>query len=119
MPRTIAHLIYDFLAPEQPDYCREASLQLLAEALSSTGPVIHAGQVVSVAKDGSVEFDTSRKAEPIPATTEPDDEGNTVEVPERPPTEAELAAQWGLPLAIDTPLPAARYVNPNPAAQEG
>ncbi len=104
MPRMLSTLIYAFLAPEQPDDCRQASLELLTAALKATGPVVHCGQVVSLGKDGSVDFEPC-KSEPIPASTTADDEGNTVEVPAREPTEAEVAEQLGLPLASDTPVP--------------
>lgn len=117
MPRTVSHLIFDFLAPEQPDDCREASLALLAEALRSTGPVIHRGQVVSAGKDGGVDFDANRKGERIPATILVDDEGNEHEVPARDPNDADLAVQWKLPLAAEIPFPLTQATTTQPAGE--
>ena len=98
MPRSVANLIYEYLAPEQPDYCRQASLEILAKALAVTGPVIHCGQVVSLGKGGKVDLE-ARSFEKAPATDDP------VEAAPHDPTDADLAAQWGLPLASETPVP--------------
>lgn len=102
---TVATQINEFLAPVQPDDCRQANLALLVNALRATGPIVHRGHVVSLAADGSVEFDASRPIEPIPASTTEDAEGNVTEIPARDPTDSELGERWGLPAACDTPLP--------------
>lgn len=94
---TIADAIREFLAPVQPDDCRHANLLILAQALKVSGPVVHHGQVVASVGEGehvSIDFE-ARTFTRIPATeTEA----------ERDPTDAELAAEWGLPLASETPL---------------
>jgi hypothetical protein len=102
----IATLIHEYLAPVQPDDCREVNRARLAAVLKASGPVVHQAQVVSLAADGTI----AREARPfakLPATeTEP----------ERDPTDAELAAEWKLPLAAETAAVKAEPVAPAPAA---
>ncbi len=97
MPATIADVIREFLAPVQPADCKHANLLHLAHALHASGPVIHDAHVVSTSGSGdepTVDFE-ARAFTRIPATeTEP----------ERDPTDAELAEQWKLPLACETPI---------------
>lgn len=102
MPRTIETQIREFLGP-QPSDCKHANLLILANALKVSGPVVRNGQVVS-AKDVGAEVQVDFEVRPfakIPATEHE---------PERDPTDAELAAQWKLPLASATPL-----AKPDPA----
>ena len=96
--------IHEFLSPVQPDDCRAANLEILAHALAATGPVVHQGQVVSAKADGSIDFDASRTAEPNPPTTTTDEDGTVHNVPPRALTDADRAAQWGLPDAGVIPL---------------
>lgn len=104
--RTVGDQIFEFLAPVQPDDCRAANREILAKALAATGPIVHQAKVVSLKEDGSIDFDASRTAEPNPPTTVTGEDGTVHEVPPRELTDADIAAQWGLPAASTIPLPA-------------
>lgn len=102
MSRTVSHLIHDLLAPEQPEDCHAASLDLLERTLKVTGPVIHDGQIVSV-DDSGVTFDLGR------AVTEyaTEDRGGKVFINiNKIPADSELAVAWKLPAASTLPIPA-------------
>lgn len=73
MSRTIADLIHDFLAPEQPEDCRQASLGLLVDALGKSGPVLHSGHIVT-ATECEVTFDRTRHLGEFPADDIPPDD---------------------------------------------
>lgn len=102
--RTVGDQIHEYLAPVQPDDCRAANREILAKALAVTGSVVHQGQVVSVAPDGSIDFDASRTALPNPPTTTTDEDGTVHDVAPRELTDADRAIQWGLPAASSIPL---------------
>lgn len=101
MPRTVAHLIYDFHAPDQPEDCREASLDLLQRTLKVTGPVIHEGQIVSADESG-ITFDLSRA---ITEYATEDHFGKTFINKNKIPHDAALSTAWELPAACATPAP--------------
>lgn len=62
---SLAALINDYLAPEQPDDCREASRARLAEALAAApGPVAHRGKTVALEGDEVVVEDAPPEAPP-------------------------------------------------------
>lgn len=106
MPKTIATLIYEFLAPVQPDECRHVNLQVLAHALKVSGPVIHGGMIVSSHVEGEevdVDFDLTRAVKEF-ATTNTTRDGFEVADLAKIPPDSDLAKLWGLPLAADTPL---------------
>lgn len=94
MPRTVAHLIFDFLAPEQPEDCRQASLKLLERTLAITGPVIHEGQIVSA--DDGVTFDLTRAATEYATEAR---NGHTIIDVNKIPPDSELSLAWQLPAA--------------------
>lgn len=101
MSRTVAHLIYDFLAPEQPEDCRQASLELLERALKVTGPVILEGQIVSADESG-ITFDLSRAIDEY-ATEERG--GKSYVNKNKIPADHDLAVAWKLPAASTLPIP--------------
>jgi hypothetical protein len=96
MGKTAADAINDYLAPEQPDDCREASKAILVAALKSSGPVVHNGRQVSLSRDGTdIVVEDAPEAEVLP---EEADEG--------PPAPVAHAAPEGPPRpAEETPLP--------------
>lgn len=102
MPRTVAHLIFDFLAPDQPEDCRQASLKLLERTLPITGPVIHEGQIVS-ADDKGVTFDLSRAVTEF--ATEARDGYAVINV-NKIPSDSELSLTWKIPAADTLTAPA-------------
>jgi hypothetical protein len=81
---SIKSLINDYLAPEQPDDCREATTKLLAKALGKhDGPFVYRGQAFSVAKDGSILADPAPETEEVPA-----DEGTPNPISDTPDQES-------------------------------
>lgn len=106
--RTVGDQIHEFLAPEQPEDCRKANLEILAKALAITGPVVHLGHVVTAKTEGdehTIDFDASRPTTPNPPTTIADEDGTVHAVDPRELTDADIAIQWGLPAASTIPLP--------------
>lgn len=101
MLRAVAHLIYDFLAPEQPEDCHAASLALLERTLAVTGPVILEGQIVSADESG-ITFDLSRAIDEY--ATE-DHDGKTFVNKYKIPADNDLSAAWKLPAASTLPIP--------------
>jgi len=86
------------------DDCRRAT-SASSPAPSSTARSSIAARSFSSSGEGeewSVHFDSGRPFEKTPPVATTDDEGVVHEVGPRP-TDADLGAQWGLPLAVDTP----------------
>jgi hypothetical protein len=102
--RTITDQIFEATAPVQPDDCRKVNLEILVKALATSGPVVHAGHVVSVKPDGSIDFDGSKPFTPAPPTTHTAEDGTVTEIPAPEPTDEDYAKQWGLPVASSLPL---------------
>jgi hypothetical protein len=99
MPKTIADLINDYSAPEQPEDCREASALALAAALHATGPVVHQGKVFSVTGKGETSKIGARAIRGDAA-------------------DEEAAEAKGLPLASETPVPEADEKAPRKPAKK-
>lgn len=97
--RTIADQIHEATAPVQPDDCRQANLAILAKALKASGPIVHAGHMVSLKPDGAIDFAGSKPFTKALPHTVTDEDGTTHEIPAPEPTDAGFAKQWGLPLA--------------------
>jgi len=105
--RTVGDQIHEFLAPEQPDDCHKANLEILAKALVVTGPVVHRGHVVTATVEGEeheVHFDATRPTTPNPPTTITDEDGTVHAIAPRELTDADIAIQWGLTDANTIPL---------------
>jgi hypothetical protein len=104
--RTLANLLHEYLAPEQPRDCKEAVLEALGPVLKAAGPVVHQGKVYTAThedKKWAVHAER-RPSDKVAVPPTLDEEGQPVEADPRDPTDAELAEQWGVPLAGDFPL---------------